>query len=341
MKTNPFLLILLFLIPFLSFSQTKAQKEAAYNGIQIFIRTKYINKTGPYKELPNLDDFYKKSIFIPAGQLDYKNKNITINPHRFYVLFENKVYPYNNKKMSLMFDSSFTKRLLELSAQKKVIVSYLYNNKAYTDGLFLTNDHLEFIEAFDGINYTTIEDYILNKTGSLNRYTETIEISNKQSQLKSKDIIEALKCNYHFYEKSCPNDTTLVLNKFMAQVKSAIGEFHPESERFLKKQIVIKLKYSNPETAEVKSKNIRNIYDITIYGHDISNELLSVLTKEEYIKYLEYTDIFQPLADNAKFARIIYGSEILKAEGIISDTKDSFSDYIKTIIADQGCEKLK
>lgn len=333
------LLLILSLIPFLAFSQTKAQKEAVYKGIQVFIRTKYIPNANPYTVPPNLDDFYKKSIFIPAGVLDYKNKSIAINPDRFYVLFENKVYPYIDKKTSLMFDSSFTRRLFELSAQKRVIVSYLYNSKTFKDGLFLTDDNLGFIEDFDGISYTAIDDYIPKKTGSLHKYIETIEIANKQSQLKSKDIIEAIKCNYHLYEVNCPKDTTLVLNKFIAQLKSAIGEFHPESELFLSKKIRFKLKYSRYGGFESKSKDFHPIYDLTIYGQDITDELLSVLTKKELIKYYEYKDIYQPIVFEGKNTRSIYGSEILKADGIINDAKGSVSDYIKTIMADQGCGK--
>lgn len=351
-------IIAAFLIVYFSSAQSINQKKEIFDGVGVFLNAKYLNKQKPNNINFDKDTFFKKAVIIPVKKFDLSSKKNVCDENLYYIIYESNLYFYNSS-VNLLPDNIFTKKLIDLNNKfKNVFVGCLLFSRVVNDEIFISNDTNEFIVDYFGVEVNNYENFIRAKFGSIAKYNELDYFYNNKSKVTVEKINEAIRNNYHLYESTCAKDSLLILNVFISQVNLSIGGLDKIREKLLRDRIINKIdpflkllkegKISKDSYIEykksikqdnIKTDNFNNSYNLTIYGIDIMDDLLFVLTKQEFVKYLDYIDTFQPLIhDKIKDKRIIYGIDILEKSGLI-DSKDpkSFYNYIHKIIQENGC----
>jgi len=343
------------------FSQTKDQKNDIFNKITVFLNTNYLGSSQEDKKQLSILEFNKNAVIIPVKKLNYCSITFPEIDNIYYVIFKGEVFRYNNKSVSFLKASNFTQRLKKLyKEQKTIFIGYLFDNQITNKHLFINNEINNFIEDYYGIEYNNFKSFLIKRFGNIDKFKELNDFYTKQNLITIESINKAIQNNYHLYESTCSKNPTLVVDIFISQLKIAIGDLSLETEHILRNKILKKIdpmsylykigKVSksyyekhhvsiNSELIEKNKKIKHNSYNLTIFGIDVMDDLLSVLTKQEFIKYLNYIDLYQPISSkNNKSTRMIYGLDVLRREGLIdSNNHKAFSIYIQQIISNQGC----
>lgn len=174
-------------------------------------------------------------------------------------------------------------------------VYFLKDEKYWQDviGLF-SNGKISFIDV-DLHIYSDFETIIKHRYGSVEKYLELSEDSKFKERLKSKidDIEEAkaiVKNDYIKLLNHFPQDTLDVFNLFILEMDS-ITKLTEDQKAIVKQKVFIRI-----------SKYQLNTYTgcgIPFYGEDISYEVQSVLTKNQYSKYIAQRALNSWLATQA------------------------------------------
>ncbi len=327
--------------------------------------------------IKNKESLFKNSIVLPVYKINYDLNNkpkLVQNKKYFLIFYIGRLYVFVDGYDSRLFENSpIINTIAKFNNEKKdfKIVYFTENfsfDRKYLNPL-ITNQKLDFI--IDKNNKYETVDYINSKYGSLNKLKELAYIDNLREKLKVKDFEEYTKTNYQVYD--CKKDTIFILKKLASQIKAAVIDFTPGQELILIEKIQNKLNpliykqklmqeqlkqfnVSDTLISSVKLQdkleknnekqikpNIEGINEFKVYDISITNELLEVLTSDQFIKYKNYIDLFNPVVEtlnqfnNNKY-RYGYGKDILEREGIIKlyDSK-SYGNYIKNIVKENDC----
>lgn len=323
----------------------------------------------------NKEELFKKAVILPVFKiLFYKNNTTKLlqNKNYFLVSYIDRIYVFLDKvHYRLLENNPLIQNIAKYNLEKKKfnIVYFTENfsfDKKYLNPL-LTDERLDFI-IDRGAKFNMIE-YINNTYGSFAKYNEIKVLDEQREKLTSKDYNRYLENDYQAFEYNYPKDTTLVLKSLMNQIRTSTDDFTKNQESQLLRKITKKI---NPFqfkeklikesliARKVNDSVIKNIllksrienqqslinqkscekpegnYEFKVYGVSINNELLEVLTNNQFISYKMYVDLYLPNTNNGdRDFRYGYGKEILIREGIIMpfDTA-AFSEYIKNKIKD-------
>lgn len=147
---------------------------------------------------------------------------------------------------------------------------------------FFRNGKISFIDENFHM-YSDIKGIIKYRYGSFEKYLELIKDSKSKEQLRSKiaDLKEAkaiVKNDYVHWKNEFPQDTIGVFNLFITEMNS-ITKLTAEQKALIQIKIIDRIrKYQ---------LKIYSGFGIPFYGEDVSYEVKSVLTKNQFNKYLE------------------------------------------------------
>lgn len=359
------------------FGQTEEQKQIMYEQVNQDSRGsgKIVSRIDP---IENKEILFKNATVFPVYRIEFvKNKKLTLvqNKNYFFVLYVGRLYVFlNNKSYRLFENSPIIKKILNLSdSKKKFVLSYLTDNFSYT-GKFLnpiiTDNNLSFVFNNEK-EFLNIYEYIDFKYGSFEKYQEKSKLDSLRDHLNANIVLQSIKNNYKSYQYNCPKDTTLVIKKFIDWVNQATGGITKSQEFRLIEQIRIKInpvkylfdkgnnskikdstfnsqfKIALKENEDLNKKIIKfnGNYDLFIYGANITNDLLDVLTNKQFINYKNFTDALYPICDaNNVFnsERYYYYKDVLEKESFFKSTNPNdkskeFNEYQKKILTECGC----
>ncbi len=165
----------------------------------------------------------------------------------------------------------------------------------------------------------------------------------------------------------------LVLNTLVNQVKFSTENFSKSQENELMERIKIKINPFDLKINQLKQyliaaktndENIKKIllqskaeimnnikerpkpeglYDFSVYNVNITNELLEVLTNEQFIDYKNYYDLMHPIIENLNTYnnykyRYGYAKDIFnKARTLKPNSFSEYKDYEDKILIECGC----
>ncbi len=360
-----------------SFAQTEVQKQFMYERINRDSRgSGILPKIEP---IPNKETLFSKAQILPVYKVVFDENNsprLEQNKDYYLVFYIGRLYEFLNNTDSRFFENStiiedISKFNLE---NKKFSVVYFAENftfdRIYLNPL-LSDSNISFI--IDRGKTFSLSDYIDYKYGSIHKLKELMQLDILREKLTLEDFNNFIKNSYSAFEYNCPKDTTLVLKTLMNQIKFSTKDFTKGQEvkltdrikqkinpfEIIKNQLMIAFKSNKSNDSiirtnlnELKVKelefkdamsNVVGNYEYKIYNVSISNELLEILTNDQFIAYKKYIDLMEPVIEtlntynNNKY-RHGYGKEILIREGIIKpyDTA-AFAEYIKQKVKDCGC----
>lgn len=344
-KKNIFFTVICFQITVFLFAQTELQKQMMYEYINR--DSKVQSLIAKIKPITNKEMLFENAKVLPVFHVELNDENhlrLIQNKNSYLVLFDNRVYVFFNDESYMLFENRLeVKNIYELIRSKKEFsVAYFtnYNYLGETFNILLTDNTFSFLLVNDK-KYANISDYIEDNYGSFEKYKEHDIIEKKRDQLTLKDIAKAYKVNYLWYEKRCPKDTTLIINKFIEQIKTATSGFTTGQQiklqrrikdklnpseyiynKFYKmydKDLKLKSSFTDKTDNESTSKNIvfKGKYDISIYNVNITQDLLELLTNKQFQEYKNYLDLFFPIVyeDNLLTnERYTYGIDVYKKE---------------------------
>ena len=354
-------------------AQTDEQKQFMFERINHDAKGNVVlSKT---ESFDNKEELFKKAVIIPVFKIVFDKDNTTKllqNKNYFLVSYIDRIYVFLDKvHYRLLENNPLIQNIAKYNLQKKKfnIVYFTENfsfDKKYLNPL-LTDERLDFI-IDRGAKFNMIE-YINNTYGSFAKYNEIKVLDEQREKLTSKDYNRYLENDYQAFEYNYPKDTTLVLKSLMNQIRTSTGDFtkNQESqllrkitkkinsfqfkEKLMKesliarkvndsviKSILLKSRIENQQSLinQKSCEKPEGNYEFKVYGVSINNELLEVLTNNQFISYKKYVDLYLPNTNNGdRDFRYGYGKEILIREGIIMpfDTA-AFSEYIKNKIKD-------
>lgn len=326
------------------------------------------------------EELFNKAQIIPVYKINLNNINnkpkLIQNKNYFLVFYIGRLYVFIDKENSRLFENSpIIQTINKYNSEKKTFkVAYFTENfsldRKFLNPLITDNECNYIIEKDIKYSFST---YVENKYGSVNKLKELINTDSLRENLKRLDYINYLKNDYKSFEFNCPKDTTLVLKKLINQIKVSTKNFTEGQEIKLLYRIKEKLKPFESIKSQLKTtfkenklsdsiikasinelnlkeekykndmSNITGLYEYKVYNTSITNELLEVLTNEQFIDYKKYNDIMNPIVEtlnpiyNNKY-RYNYGKEILEKEGEINKNDNKgFKNYINKILEDCGC----
>lgn len=340
----------------------------------------YINNDskGNGKIIPNISPIESKEYLFstakvyPIYQLLFNENKIDIvqNKNSYLVFYVGRLYMFfENKKFRLFENSPIINDILKFKNENINIV-YLLNSFSF-DGIYLnpllTDKKFNFI--IDRGNKYLISEYIIKKYGSIEKYKELKKIDDLRKKITISDYNNSIRNNFKAFEYNCPKDTSLVIKSLLNQVKSCVKNFTTEQENKLKERIEqkinpYKLLYSQLKSTSLNDTVIKSIvlkdklekeefknkffsedkiYDFILYKTNITNELLEVLTNDQFLDYKNYIDVMYPIietlnsSNNNKY-RFELGKDIIENEKSINikDLQNSDS-YKNKILEDCGC----
>jgi hypothetical protein len=330
------------------FSQTEEQKQMMYERINMDSSGKGLKMIQKIEPIKNKETLFENARVFPVYhvELDNNDKPILIqNKDSYLVFYVGRLYTFFDYDKSQLFENRpEIKNINELLKNNKEFLVVYFTNYNYTGEIFnilFTDKLFSFILENDK-KYSSLLDYIDYKHGSFDKYKEHDIIEKKRDKLTLKDINDAYKVNYSWYEKRCPKDTTLILKKFIDQIKVATTGFSKGQEIKLIQRIKDKLnpteyfynKYYKVFDADSKLKEslfknkkeevspkailFKGDYNFYIYEINIIQDLLEILTDKQFQDYKNYIDLYYPIVydDNNLLTteRYTYGIEVFKKE---------------------------
>lgn len=364
------LLAIFFHIANFSFSQSEELKEEIYQ---------YINgdSQGSGKIIPKIDYIenkellFKEAEVFPVYKIKFDRKkeaSLEQNTNSFLVFYKKRMYVFFNGDKSRLFETSPLIKNISDYISNGVEFNIVYLNDAFSVyGYFLAplimnkQNNLVIDGKSNQSKPESLDSYIKSKYGTYDKYIEKVKLDEFRKELFSKDVDSLISNNYHFYETYCPKDTTLILNTFINQIKIAVKDISKSQESQLRKRLNIKInpydyylkgKITDSIINELKEKNteyhknklkIQGEYDFMLYGENITNELLSVLTEKQFLLYKNYIDTVYPLIEtnttnplNSK--RFHFTHYLLVKKKIIRENSfGDYNSYVKNILSKCGC----
>jgi hypothetical protein len=345
----------------ISFAQTK---EDFYNSVNQY-ESNYVSIFKDNK-IPKKEVFLLNAIIHPVYRFVLTNKYNRIDYKiggYFYIVYDDRIYFYKNGIAKREYgNENINQYIITNRTSIKIgsFIDHIYYSGIEFLPLIIDDKNKLVIDSKE--KYNNVLSYINIKYGSFENYKEKIDNQIAREKLSSEDIKESIKNNYKKFEFNCPKDTILVLKTFINQVKHAVREISIEQEEKLIKRIKIKLNpfdflykdvkdlkfkelilKSKEESEDAKKKIIKyeGNYDYFIYGINITDDLLNILTNKQFQDYKNYIDIRFPVIETNDFfrsTRYEYGREILQKEKLIelNDYKN-YDRYVNKILTDCGC----
>lgn len=359
------------------FAQTEEQKQMMYERINRDSRgSGILHKIEP---IANKEVLFSKAQVLPIFKVEFDSNKIAKlvqNKNYFLVFYLGRLYCFMGDKDSRFFENSpVIQNITQFNTEKKEFFIVYFNDTYSLDGVYLnpllSDKSISFI--IDRGNKFATLDYIDLKYGSFDKYKEKSYIDSLRNNLLIEDFNNYMKNNYEAFEYNCPKDTTLVLNKLMNQIRLSTKNFtkNQEIELLIRikqkinpfelkvkqiKQVLIASKVNDSiivsEISKMKIENEKNkkehikvsgLYEFSVYNISFTNELLEVLTNEQFVDYKRYYDLMHPVVEtltsfnNNKY-RYGYAKQILEKEHVLKT--NSFTEYKKyadKIILDCGC----
>jgi hypothetical protein len=348
------------------FSQTEKQKKMIYEQINMDSGGKgLMQKIEPIK---NKEALFENSKVFPVYHVELDNNDNPIliqNIDSYLVFYIGRLYVFFNENKYRLFENRpEIKNITELIENKKEFSIVYFTNYTYLGEIFnilITDKTFSFVLEKDK-KYSSLLDYIDDKYGSFEKYKENAVIEKKRDKLTLKDINEARYLKYFLYEKRCPKDTTLILKKFIDQIKVATSGFSKSQEVKLIDRIRDKLnpteyfynKFSKmydtdsklkasltknkKEEVNQKAMLFKGNYNFYVYEINIIQDLLEILTDKQFQDYKNYIDLYFPIVyddDNLLTTeRYTYGIETFKKEMKIKvknnyTLKEEYNKYVE------------
>lgn len=370
MNKRNILTAILILIAVFCYSQSEKQKEIIFE---------YINKdskgTGKIvskiNSVENKEALFSKAKVFPVFKIKLNNENkpfLEQNNESYLVYYEERLYVFYNGEKSRLFENSPIIETISKFLQKRedfLIVYFNDNFSSYGNFInpLLTNKEFGYL-IDKKERYENLMGYINSKFGSLEKYKEKAKLDDVRNEIIAKDADLLIKDNYFFYETYCPKDTVLTINAFINQVRHATNTLEKNQEIELRKRITAKINPYNyffkdnlndstktkiieqlkKENVEAKKKmvNLYGQYDFLLFGNNITNELLEVLTEKQFIDYKNYIDVVYPTIETNNFfksSRYNFSITLLENEKKINrDDNGSFNAYVKKLLSNCGCK---
>lgn len=345
------------------FGQTEAQKQMMFNLINSNSSPTFIDIFPKSKPIANKEELFSNAAIYPVYKvvINQKNENELIqNKDYFLVSYENKLYKFIDapKMFTYLKDDPFLVNFYKYSSENKDF-KIIYFTEIYSlDSKYLrpliTDTNMSFV--IDDDKKYTFSDYIDNRYGSINKLKELQELDQLRDKLTLLDYNNSIKNDYEYYNYVCPKDTALVLKTLTNQIKFATKDFTIGQELRLIDKVYHKIKpyealkkmnqrndillLKTKEEEYIKGMtNVTGFYEYKIYGVSITNELLEILTTEQFIDYKKYIDVRKPMIEtrlnfyNNKY-RYRYGYEIVEKEG---GKPGNYFEYSNKILEECGC----
>lgn len=358
-----FLFVLIFL-QFTSFAQTEEQKEMMYKHINSTSSATYVSIFPKTKPIASKEILFSEAIIFPVYKIVFNelNKpNLIQNKNYFIVLFNGKLYQFADEFKSESSKVEYiTKTISKLNEQKKDFKIVYFTESFSTDFKYLKplifDSEIHTITEKD--KTYKLSEFINYKYGSIDKIKEIVALEKLRDNLNMTDYYSFMKTNYGLFNYYCPKDTTLVVNTLIKQVKLATKGFTTGQETSLLNRVKLKINpyeslkkdktSSDSGIAFLKTKeeeykkgmlNVSGFYEYKIYDVSITNELMEILTNEQFNDYKKYIDLWKPSVETAlslynnKY-RYTYGIEIVNKEGIKYKHYSCFTDKI---LEDCGC----
>lgn len=354
-----------------AFGQTEKQKQIMYEYIN---RDAGVNSTiiAKIKPIANKEELFLKAQVLPVYKAQYdeanSRMNFEINKDDFLLFYVGRLYVFTESNSFRLFENSPLITTISEFNSKKLKFKIIYFEDKFslygTDLNPLVYDESSACIIDKGLKYKNGIDYLNSVYGSIEKYKEKREINQLRNKISLADYMASIKTNYHAFEYNCPKDSAIVLNAFMNQIKDACMSFSKTQEKKLLEKIKIKISpfdylqktvYKNSkQTAELLQKSkeedqeyrgkiikLSGSYDFYLYDVNITNELIEVLSNDQFIAYKNYIDIYYPLVetnDVFKSARYQVAIEALaKAKNIKSKSYNEFQKFSEKILLDCGC----
>lgn len=360
-----------------SSAQTEEQKQMIYERINKDSRGSGImSKIEP---IESKEVLFSKAQVLPIFKVEFNSNKIARlvqNKNYFLVFYLGRLYCFMGNKDSRFFENSpVIQNINQFNTEKKDFFVVYFTDIYSLDGIYLnpllSDKSVSFI--IDRGNKLATLDYIDLKYGSFDKYKENFNIDSLRNNLLIEDFNNYMKNNYEAFEYNCPKDTTLVLTKLMSQIRLSTKNFTKNQEVELltrikqkinpfelkikqTKQILIQSKVNDStiaseiskmkiENKKNKKENIRiaGLYEFSVYNVSFTNELLEVLTNEQFADYKRYYDLMHPVVEtltsfnNNKY-RYGYAKQILEKENVLkSNSFTEYKKYADKIILDCGC----
>lgn len=338
-----------FQIAVFCFSQTEEQKQMMYEEINQDSggKSKITSKIEP---IANKEVLFANANVFPVYHFElneYDKPFIVQNKESFLIVYKGRVYVFFNDRRYMLFENrTEVKEINSLINSKKDFCLVYFTNYTQEGEVFnilITDKTFSYIIEKDK-KYSSAQSYIESKFGSLEKYKENDRIEKKRVMLTLKDIKTASRVNYKWYENRCPKDTTLIVRKFIDQIRIATlgltkkqedlilrrikDKFDPSEYVYnryyraydqnfsLKSSIIERQKKSR--SSDCTESPFKNSYDIYLYKINFMQDLLEILTYKQFQDYKDYMDLFYPLVyddDNLLTnERYTYGIELFKKE---------------------------
>lgn len=371
------MLLVCFQISYCTSAQTEIQKQMMFERINRDSRgSGILPKIAP---IANKEELFNTAQVLPIFKVEFdRNYKVKLiqNKEYFLIFYLGRLYAFINNKDSRFFENTpVIQDILKFNEEKKEFFVVYFSDSFSTDGKYfnplLSDKNVSFI-IDKGYKSQTFE-YLDLKYGSFNKYKERYRLDSIRENLSLEKIHDYFKNNYESFEYNCPKDTSLVLKTLMNQIRLSTKNFtkNQEAELFrrikgkinpfeleinqLKEtltvskisdsiilRIVSEAKNENKISTKPQSK-VEGLYEYSIYNVNFTNELLEILTNEQFIDYKNYYDVFHPIVEtynryyNNKY-RYGYSKDILERLGVLkSNNLSEFKDYENKILIDCGC----
>lgn len=347
----------------LSFAQTEAQKQMMYKFINSSSNS--VGISPKKKPLNSKEELFSNATVYPVYKVVFNTENkkeLVEKKDYFLVSYENELHKFIDapKMFTYPKDDPFLVNFYKYSSENKDF-KIIYFTEIYSlDSKYLrpliTDTNMSFV--IDDDKKYTFSDYIDNRYGSINKLKELQELDQLRDKLTVLDYNNSIKNDYEYYNYVCPKDTALVLKTLTNQIKFATKDFTTGQELKLIDKVYHKIKpyealkkmnqKNESDILLLKTKeeeyikgmtNVTGFYEYKIYGVSITNELLEILTTEQFIDYKKYIDVRKPMIEtrlnfyNNKY-RHRYGYEILEKEG---GKPGNYFEYSNKILEECGC----
>lgn len=361
-----------------SSAQTEIQKQMMYERINADSKgSGILPKIEP---IANKEVLFNKAQILPVYKVIFDETNkvkFVQNKNYYLVLYIGRLYCFINNDGSRFFENSpIIQNIIQFDKEKREYYIVYFTDSFSFDNIYLnpllTDKKVSYIIDRED-NKFTLSDYIDLKYGSFKKYKEQVELQTLREKTTLIDCNNFIKNNYKTFENNCPKDTTLVLNTLINQIKLSTKDFTKSQELNLFQRIKQKINpYSLIEkqlkTALIAAKvndslmassllqskieyqknkkeyvNPKGLYDFTVYGISVTNELLEVLTNDQFIDFKKYNDMMNPVIEtfnnynNNKY-RYEYAIYVLKKENVLKyyDYK-AYNNYVNKIVKECGC----
>ncbi|GAA3755117.1 hypothetical protein [Flavobacterium ginsengiterrae] len=335
------------------YAQTEKQKQMIYEQINRDSKMEgIIKKIDP---IENKKALFRDAQVLPVFKIrmkkDFKPELIQ-NKNYYLVLYLQRLYVFmDNKTTRLVENNPVVTSILDFNS-KKINYFVVY----FTDTFSFNNQYLmpclvdkDLSVVIDKGSSLSFESYIDKRYGSKDKYEEKLILDEKRQKLSVNEFDTAVNYNYEAYQTICSQDTLLVIKTMINQIGFAVKTLTKEQQE----ELTIRLNFKiNPDklleeqlgntltAAKVKESDIKialaqsraenkkrvkenvkqtGLYSFNIYNVSTTEELIDILTSQQFSDYKNYIDLWYPIIEtqnnynNNKY-RYNYGKDILEKQ---------------------------